>query len=121
SCCEVDLEALWDFHEQKAADLSLVLTEVADPTRYGKVRVRHDGRVLQFGEKPTENASGWVNAGIYLLRRSLIEEIPGGQPVSLERDLLPAWLSRGAQVYGFRCAGKFIDIGTPSSYAEAEA
>ena len=40
--------------------------------------------------------------------------------LSLERDLFPAWVDR-KQIYGFRCAGRFLDIGTPEAYAEAES
>lgn len=121
SYCDVDLTAFWDFHRRKAADLSLVLAEVVDATRYGQVRMTHGERVVRFDEKDPGGAGGWINAGIYLLERALIEDIPAGRPVSLERDLFPAWASRGPRVYGYRGGRRFIDIGTPESFAEAEA
>ena len=120
SYCEVDLAAFADFHRRQAADLSLVLTEVTDTSAYGRVQVAGGGQVVRFGEKETDRKPGWINAGIYLLSRTLIEEIPAGRPVSLERDLIPAWLGRGTRVYGFR-GGRFIDIGTPGAFAAAEA
>ena len=121
SYCDVDFTAFWDFHHRKAADLSLVLAEVVDASRYGKARMARGGQVVRFGEKEHGGAGGWINAGIYLLKRALIEDIPAGRTVSLERDLFPAWASRGRRVYGYRCGGRFIDIGTPESLAEAEA
>lgn len=121
SWCEVDLGAFWDFQADKNSDLSLVVVEVPDASRYGKVRLAPDGRVVRFGEKEADHGAGCINAGISLLNRGLIEEIPTGRPVSLEHDMIPGWLSRGARVHGFRCAGPFIDIGTPASYAAAEA
>jgi NDP-sugar pyrophosphorylase family protein len=121
SCCEVDLAAFRDFHDRTAAHVSLVLTEVADTSRYGQVRVTSAGRVVRFGEKEQAGGRGWINAGVYLIPRPLIEAVPGGRPASLERDLFPQWLGRGVRVHGFRCTGRFIDIGTPSSYAEAAA
>ncbi len=120
SYCEVDLAALREFHQRRAADLSLVLARVGDVSRYGQVQLGRGGRVLRFDEKE-QGGAGWINAGIYLLKRARAEEIPAGRPVSLERELLPAWASGGARVYGYRCGGRFIDIGTPESFAEAEA
>jgi len=119
SWCDVNLADFCAFHRRKATRLSLVLSPSAECARYGRVRVTADGRVREFGEK-RETGGGWINAGIYLLDRRLIEEITEGGPVSLERDLLPAWMMRRERVHGFFCTGRFIDIGTPESYAEAE-
>src|SRR5262249_8753185 len=116
--CDVDLLAFHHCHEKYAADASLVLARVPDTTRFGRISLGDDGRVLSFAEKAGAS-SGWINAGIYLLERSRIEEMPPGRPSSLERDLFPVWLGR-KRVYGFPCAGRFLDIGTPESYAEAE-
>ena len=120
SFCEVDLAAFREFHRRKGADVSLVLAKVADASRFGRVQLRRGGQVLRFGEKEPGRTGGWINAGIYLLRRSLIERIPDGRPLSLERDLFPHWLAGGLRVYGYRSGGRFIDIGTPESFAEAE-
>jgi D-glycero-alpha-D-manno-heptose 1-phosphate guanylyltransferase len=119
SYCDVDLAAFRDFHERHAADASLVLAKVAGASRFGRVGIDGTGRVICFAEKTARTGSDWINAGIYLLRRSLIENIPLGQPRSLERDLMPPWIE-GCRCYGFRCAGRFLDIGTPEAYASAE-
>jgi len=44
--------------------------------------------------------------------------IPASGAVSLEREVFPAWISRG--LYGYRSEGRFLDIGTPEAYAAAE-
>jgi NDP-sugar pyrophosphorylase family protein len=120
SYCDVDVGAFWDFHRSQAADLSLVITSVSDTARYGRVETAANGRVLRFDEKDAAAGPGWINVGIYLLKRALIEEIPRGRPLSLERDFLPAWLGE-RRVCAFPCAGPFLDIGTPQSYAAAES
>jgi NDP-sugar pyrophosphorylase family protein len=117
SYCDVDLNAFVDGHRQRQANASIVLTEVSDAGRFGSVETNQDGTIVKFGEKLTTQASGWVNAGIYLIARQLIEEIPPAHAVSLERDIFPAWIGRG--FYGFRHHGVFLDIGTPESYAQA--
>jgi NDP-sugar pyrophosphorylase family protein len=119
SYCDVDWAGLADFHERHGAELSMVLARVADAGRFGRVQVATAGRVSSFAEKSAGGA-GWINAGIYLLERRLIEEVPPSRPVSLERDVLPAWVGQG-RVHGFRGAGRFLDVGTPESYGEAEA
>jgi D-glycero-alpha-D-manno-heptose 1-phosphate guanylyltransferase len=118
SWCDVSLVDFDACHRRRAARLSMVISPCADGARFGQVQVAANGRVLRFAEKRA-TGGGWINAGIYLVERGLIEEIPEELPLSLERDLLPEWLARGERVHGHCCTGRFIDIGTPESYAEA--
>lgn len=120
SYCSASLPELCEFHQRQAADFSLVLTHVEDCSRYGRVCVGPDGRVLRFEEKCQASGAGWVNAGIYLISRSLIQEVPPDVPVSFERDMCPRW-SADKRCFGFPCEGRFLDIGTPESYDQAEA
>lgn len=120
SYCAASLPAFWEFHQHQAADFSLVLTSVVDSSRYGRVQVDSGGRVLRFEEKCQAGGAGWINAGIYLIDRDLIQEIPANVPVSLERDLCPRWAAE-KRCFGFPSQGHFLDIGTPESYAQAEA
>jgi NDP-sugar pyrophosphorylase family protein len=118
SFCEADLPALWDRHRATAAEATLVLTRVADTRRYGRVAIDAGGAVVAFEEKGGPGGPGWVNAGICLLSRRVILSIPPSRPVSLEREVFPAWIGRG--FYGLPCQGRFLDIGTPETYAAAE-
>jgi NDP-sugar pyrophosphorylase family protein len=93
------------------------LTEVPDAQRYGQVRIDADGAVVSFVEKGVGNAAGLINAGMYLLTRSVLCSIPANDVVSLERETFPAWIGHG--LYGYRSTGRFLDIGTPESYALA--
>jgi NDP-sugar pyrophosphorylase family protein len=120
SYCAAPLADFWAFHHRQSADFSLVLTRVEDSSRYGRVHVESDRRILRFEEKSSADGPGWVNAGIYLVNRPLIEEVPPTGPVSLERDMLPVWVP-GRRCFGFSCQARFLDIGTPESYADAEA
>lgn len=119
SYCDVDLNDFLRSHHRTRARASLVLAEVSDPARYGRVRTDPAGRVCGFEEKGSDRSAGRINAGVYLLHRDLIAAIPPARPLSLEKDVLPGWVRVGG-VWGFG-GGRFIDIGTPDSYAEAEA
>lgn len=118
SFCDANLKDLWACHCAKNAEATLVLVEVSDTKRFGRVNVDADGVVLSFEEKDETSGQGWINAGIYLLNRSLLLTIPAGGAVSLEREVFPAWV--GQAIYGYRSNGRFLDIGTPESYALAD-
>jgi NDP-sugar pyrophosphorylase family protein len=121
SFCDLELRHFLTLHAGRVSEASLVLARVADTSRYGRVRLGADDRVVGFEEKSPLGGPGWINAGVYLISRRLIEEIPEGDaPVSLERDVMPGWLA-GGKVYGYRQQGPLLDIGTPESYALAEA
>jgi D-glycero-alpha-D-manno-heptose 1-phosphate guanylyltransferase len=120
SFCEVDFAQLVAQHRRRRADLTMALTKVPDADRFGSVQFRSDGRIDRFAEKQTSGAGGWINAGIYMIEKGLVEAIPPDQALSLERDLLPAWLT-SHRVFAHPRPGRFLDIGTPESYAVAEA
>lgn len=118
SYCEVDLRPLWTWHKDKRAEATLVLAEVADAQRYGRVFVDAAGRVLSFEEKGPLGGRGWISAGIYIFGRRTLEGIPANGMVSLEREVFSAWVGHG--LYGYRSSGRFLDIGTPEDYANAQ-
>jgi D-glycero-alpha-D-manno-heptose 1-phosphate guanylyltransferase len=120
SYCDVDLSLLISQHAQRRADLTMTLVHVADANRFGQVDIAQDDRLTRFAEKCESGAAGWINAGVYVLNRTLVQAIPTGRAVSLEKELLPTWVQQ-RRVFGCTTAGRFLDIGTPPSYAEAAA
>jgi NDP-sugar pyrophosphorylase family protein len=118
SYCEADLSAFIAWHRAMGAEVSMLLTQMHDTARFGQVRLDELGRVAAFDEKFSGGGPGWINAGIYLISRRLIETIPFGRPVSFEKEMFPKWIGHG--FYGRKSAGRFIDIGTPASYNEAQ-
>jgi D-glycero-alpha-D-manno-heptose 1-phosphate guanylyltransferase len=119
SYCDADLRGFRAFHGKSRADGSLVLAQVADTARFGKVETAANHRLLRFLEKQEAGGPGAINAGIYLLNRPLVEEIPEDRAVSIEREMFPEWF-RTRKMLGFACEGAFLDIGTPESYQAAE-
>ena len=119
SFCSPDLGAFFQAFEASGTAAGIVLREMDDTSRFGRVALAKDGRVASFLEKGCQAGPGWINAGVYLLGRALVEPLPAGIPSSIERDHFPKWIGRG--ILGFRYGGPFLDIGTPESYAEAES
>ena len=120
SYCDADLAAAWAWHREKRSSATLVLVEMADTSRYGRVELNESdssGSICRFLEKQQGSTPGWINAGIYLLDRSRIESIAADRALSFERDVLPGWVGEG--LMGYRAEARFIDIGTPQSYSAA--
>jgi NDP-sugar pyrophosphorylase family protein len=119
SYCDVDLRAFADHHDALGSEATLVLARVPDSARFGQVDFEPDHRIRAFLEKGARPGAGWINAGVYLIARAAAETIPAGRAVSLEREVFPAWIGR--RFYAFPSEGRFLDIGTPESYRQAEA
>lgn len=118
SYCHCNLADFVFGHAASGADAGMVLARVDDVARFGAVRVNAESLVERFIEKGGQAGPGWINAGVYLLPTSLIREIPPGQIVSLEREVIPHIIADG--LYGYRCSGSFIDIGIPDEYRRAQ-
>ncbi len=114
----LDLTAMLAQHRATGARGTLALWEVADPSRYGVVELR-GSEILQFQEKPTPGTelSRLINAGTYLLEPEVLDLIPAGRKVSVEREIFPVVAGDG--LYGFPFDGYWVDAGTPESYLEA--
>jgi mannose-1-phosphate guanylyltransferase len=115
----LDIEALVQTHKTDGNDVTLSLTPVDDPRAYGLVPTDAQGRVLDFLEKPTsseEIVTDQINAGCYVFRRDVIDEIPADQVISVERDTFPGLLKRNARVGGVVDRGYWLDLGTPLAF-----
>ena len=116
---DLDLTALQRQHADTGAVATLALHPVDDPTSYGLVRRDPEGAVLGFLEKPdpAEIDTDEVNAGAYVLERRVLDLIPAGRAVSIEREIFPRLVGDG--LYGRRLEGYWMDIGTPERYLQA--
>jgi mannose-1-phosphate guanylyltransferase len=117
---EADLGELVRFHGSSGAKATILLTPVADPSRYGLVRLAADGRVESFLEKPRpeEIDTDLINAGLYVLEPEVLDLVPEGRSVSIEREVFPRLAEQGS-VYGVALSGYWLDVGTPASYLQA--
>ncbi len=114
-----DLVAQIKFHKEMQADVTLYLTQVADARAYGCVELLPGDRVKSFLEKSDTPPSNLINAGCYVFNRSIIDEIPAGRVVSIERESFPQLLAAGKKVFGFIDSSYWLDIGTPAALIQA--
>lgn len=118
---DFDLTAMARIHRQQKAVATIGLTWVEDPSDYGLVYTKSGGRVSKFVEKPSQDESEnhWVNSGLYLFSPEVFEHIPARRAYSVERQLFPDLLARGARIGS--CSRRYYwkDIGTPAKYHQA--
>jgi mannose-1-phosphate guanylyltransferase len=114
---DLDLGALLGAHAERGAQATLGLHPVEDSAAYGLVHSGPQGAVLEFLEKTGESVPGEVNAGMYVLERSVLDLIPPGEEVSIERDVFPRLVGEG--LHGLRLDGYWMDIGTPERYLQS--
>jgi mannose-1-phosphate guanylyltransferase len=118
---DLDVTAFVAFHVARAAEASISLHRVDDPSRYGVVLTDARGQVSAFVEKPPRGqaASDLINAGTYVLEPSVIDRIPPGRRVSVERETFPAMAADGS-LYARADGCYWIDTGTPCEYIQAQ-
>ena len=112
-----DFLSFWTFHLGRNANITILAKKVENVTRFGTIQFCKKNEIVKFTEKAGTGSWGLINAGVYLIKSSIIKEIPEKTPCSLEQDFFPSMVGKG--LYGFESKGKFIDIGTPESYMEA--
>ncbi len=115
---DFDLRAALRFHQERGADLTILLTRVENPLQYGVVITEPAGRISRFLEKPTwsEVFSDTVNTGIYLLEPSVLELIPPKREFDFSKDLFPLMMREGKQLYGYIAPGYWRDVGDLLEY-----
>jgi mannose-1-phosphate guanylyltransferase len=114
---DLDLSALLRAHERWGAAATIGLHPVEDSSAFGLVDSGEGGEVLEFLEKTGDRKPGEVNAGMYVLQRSVLDLIPSGENVSIERDVFPRLV--GNRLHGLLLDGYWMDIGTPERYLQA--
>ncbi|MFN6118734.1 MAG: sugar phosphate nucleotidyltransferase [Actinomycetes bacterium] len=117
---DLDIGRLVAFHREREAAATIHLIAVDDPSAFGVVALDADGRIQRFVEKPPAGTapSNLVNAGTYVLEPSVLELIPAGQKVSIERSTFPLIVEQHA-IFGMASDDYWIDTGRPDLYLQA--
>lgn len=116
-----DLGAILRTHVEQQADVTLHLLRVADPRAFGCVPTDAEGRVTAFLEKTEDPPTDQINAGSYVFNRDILEAIPAGRPVSVEREVFPDLLERGKRVFGHVDQAYWRDMGTPADFVRGSS
>jgi glucose-1-phosphate adenylyltransferase len=114
-------------HKETEADATISVIEVPweEASRFGILNTTEDLRIYEFDEKPEQPQNNLASMGIYIftwekLKQYLKED--AGNPYSSHdfgKDIIPAMLGDDHRMYAYRFEGYWKDVGTVSSYWEA--
>ena len=116
-----DVRSVVHTHRESGADVTLHLVRVSDPRAFGSVPTDDSGRVTAFLEKTQDPPTDQINAGTYVFSREVIEQIPAGREVSVEREVFPKLLAEGRHVHAFVDQAYWRDMGTPEDFVRGSA
>ena len=114
-----DISAQIRQHKKLTCDVTLHLVEVDDARPFGSVPTDDNGQIMEFVEKSENPPTKYINAGCYIFTKAVIDQIPKGRVVSVERETFPGLLAAGARVWSFKSHDYWIDIGTPVALLKA--
>lgn len=126
---DFNLSAIIDLHRHRGARATIALKAVPSPNPYGVLDLDEEGRVLAWREpteeqkkalaaNPNVEQTGWdyINAGFYVLEPEVVESIPEGRAVSIEREIYPRMIAQGEGLYGAPAEGYWVDVAGPTQY-----
>jgi len=115
---DIDIANMIRFHKEKGALATIAVTKVDNPSAYGVIEHDDDNFITAFKEKPQphESKSNLINAGVYIFEKELLNHIPRGRAVSIERETYPLLLEKGYKMAVYNKCGYWLDLGTPGKY-----
>eukprot|EP00922_Rhytidocystis_sp_ex-Travisia-forbesii_P056831 GHVS01084065.1.p1 GENE.GHVS01084065.1~~GHVS01084065.1.p1 ORF type:complete len:371 (-),score=63.69 GHVS01084065.1:467-1579(-) len=112
--CEFPYTAMLAEHAVTGAEATILVTRVDKPSAYGVVVHDDNNKVLDFVEKPKEFVGDCINAGLYVLRKTILDRIQP-RPTSIEKEVFPA-IAKDNKLYCVKLDGYWADIGKPADF-----
>lgn len=119
---DFDLTRAVEFHQERKAMATIVLTRQENPLEYGIIIADEKGRITRFLEKPRwgDVFSDMVNTGIYILEPEVLDYIPSETNFDFSKNLFPLLLEKKIPLFGCLLDGFWCDIGSHCQYIEAQ-
>ena len=119
SMFRIDLNAMQHHYQNSAADVTIALRYLEETSRFGTVKINQEKRVTGFFEKNIDSEAGYINGGIYCIRKDFLLGYPLGKSFSIEKDCFEKSYA-DSKIFGYPARGYFIDIGIPEDYMTAQ-
>ena len=113
-----DLAAMSHLHQKAEADISIAVKHMTDTSRYGLVVADQNGKIVEFREKDKLSTGGWINGGIYLIKKTVFDTFQQ-QKFSIENDVFKV-SCENIHLHAFQTDAFFLDIGIPADYRKAQ-
>ena len=117
---DLNFTEMLHFHKNRGAKVTIALTPVEDPSRFGVVETDSNQRVTRFVEKPKREqvVCNMINAGVYVIETEVLRRIPEGKRCMFEHDIFPSLVAEGEPVFGYTTDVYWMDMGTPEKYLQ---
>ncbi len=117
----IDVSGAIEIHQRTGAAVSIALTPVENPCEFGIARVDDEMRITEFKEKPKpeEVFSNLINAGVYVLQKDVLADVPKNTFYDFSKDLVPRLMSEGRRIQGYQVDGIWMDVGRPRDLLRA--
>lgn len=124
---KMDYAKMLSYHKQRGADATIAVLPVPmkEASRFGIMNTDEDGRIVEFEEKPEQPKRNLASMGIYIfnwkqLRKKLISDMDDpNSSHDFGKDIIPAFLEEGKNLYAYKFEGYWKDVGTVDSLWEA--
>ncbi|MBL1229745.1 glucose-1-phosphate adenylyltransferase [Enterococcus sp. BWB1-3] len=124
---KMNYEAMLEEHKKHNASLTVAVIEVPikEASRFGIMNTDENDRIIEFEEKPEEPKSNLASMGIYIFNWARLKELltnsysKDSQMLDFGKNVIPAYLDAGDNVYAHRFSGYWKDVGTIDSLWEA--
>lgn len=113
----INLSEFIDLHYKENADITIALKFLTDFDRYGSV-VLEENKIIGFEEK-SYKSSGYINGGVYIINKQLLELYTLSSTFSFEKEILESKVDN-LNIVGYKSSSYFIDIGIPGDYEKAQ-
>lgn len=115
--CEYPFKKLLKFHQAHGKEGTIMVTKVDDPSKYGVVveKPNSGGQIKEFVEKPQVFVGDKINAGLYILNKTVIKRVQPNTKTSIERDVFPK-MAAEENLFSMVLEGYWMDIGQPADY-----
>ena len=124
---KMDYSEMLNFHKEKNAKATIAVIEVLwdEASRFGIMNTEEDKKIYEFEEKPKDPKSNLASMGVYIFNwKTLKEYFLRGQKTKecfddFGKDVIPAMLNDGVEMYAYPFRGYWRDVGTIDSLWEA--
>lgn len=115
---DYDLNAAYEFHKEKNADITIICAKTPFPSLYGVVMAKPTGEIVRFAEKPSagEVFSDKINTGIYIIKKEIMKFVPENTVFDFSRDLFPRLMKEGKKLFSYAADGSWCDVGSIEEY-----
>lgn len=111
--CKIKMKKLINFHYSNKSNFTMVSNRLNDYKNSGVLKINKKNNLIDFHEKNKEKKikSKWVNSGIYLINKNILEKIKNNH-FDFSYDFIPYLINQKEKIFVYKSEGNFYTIDT---------